>query len=132
MKKLINKSLIKKKLSPLSFDVTQNSATEPAFSGNYYDNQREGIYQCICCNENLFSSDDKYDSGSGWPSFTKVIDENKVKLLNDFGFGMKRVEVKCFNCNSHLGHVFDDGPEPTGKRFCINSVSLNFVCKKNV
>ena len=124
MKKLINK-----KLSDLSFEVTQNSSTEPAFSGEYYTNKREGLYKCICCDENLFHSNDKYDSGSGWPSFTKVINDNKVKLIEDNTFGMKRVEVKCFNCDSHLGHVFDDGPKPEGKRFCINSVSLNFVCK---
>ena len=124
MKKLINK-----KLSDLSFEVTQNSSTEPAFSGEYYSNKREGLYKCICCDENLFHSNDKYDSGSGWPSFTKVINDNKVKLIEDNTFGMKRVEVKCFNCDSHLGHVFDDGPKPDGKRFCINSVSLNFVCK---
>ena len=124
MKKLINK-----KLSDLSFEVTQNSSTEPAFSGEYYSNKREGLYKCICCDENLFHSNDKYDSGSGWPSFTKVINDNKVKLIEDNTFGMKRVEVKCFNCDSHLGHVFDDGPKPEGKRFCINSVSLNFVCK---
>ena len=121
------KKLIKKKLSPLSYDVTQNSATEPAFSGDYYNNKLEGIYQCICCNENLFDSEDKYDSGSGWPSFTKAIDNNKIKLLDDYKFGMERVEVKCFNCDSHLGHLFDDGPKPSGKRFCINSVSLDFV-----
>ena len=124
MKKLINK-----KLSALSFEVTQNSSTGPAFSGEYYTNKREGLYKCICCDENLFHSNDKYDSGSGWPSFTKVINDNKVKLIEDNTFGMKRVEVKCFNCDSHLGHVFDDGPKPHGKRFCINSVSLNFVCK---
>ena len=129
MKKLINKTLLKKKLSNLSFEVTQNSGTEPAFSGELYSNKLEGTYQCICCNENLFDSNDKYDSGSGWPSFTKVIDGNKVRLIEDNGFGMKRVEVKCFNCDSHLGHVFDDGPKPDGKRFCINSVSLNFVSK---
>ena len=129
MKKLINKTLLKKKLSHLSFEVTQNSGTEPAFSGEFYNNKLEGTYQCICCNENLFDSNDKYDSGSGWPSFTKVIDGNKVRLIEDNGFGMKRVEVKCFNCDSHLGHVFDDGPKPDGKRFCINSVSLNFVSK---
>ena len=130
MKKLINKTLLKKKLSHLSFEVTQNSGTEPAFSGELYNNKLEGTYQCICCNENLFDSNDKYDSGSGWPSFTKVIDSNKVRLIEDNGFGMKRVEVKCFNCDSHLGHVFDDGPKPDGKRFCINSVSLNFVSKQ--
>ena len=116
-------------MSDLSFEVTQNSSTEPAFSGEYYSNKREGLYKCICCDENLFHSNDKYDSGSGWPSFTKVINDNKVNLIEDNTFGMKRVEVKCFNCDSHLGHVFDDGPKPEGKRFCINSVSLNFVCK---
>ena len=124
MKKIINK-----KLSDLSFEVTQNSSTEPAFSGEYYSNKREGLYNCICCDENLFHSNDKYDSGSGWPSFTKAINDSKIRLIEDNSFGMKRVEVKCFNCDSHLGHVFDDGPKPDGKRYCINSVSLNFVCK---
>mgnify|MGYP001274017151 FL=1 len=124
MKKIINK-----KLSDLSFEVTQNSSTEPAFSGEYYSNKREGLYNCICCDENLFHSNDKYDSGSGWPSFTKAINYSKIRLIEDNSFGMKRVEVKCFNCDSHLGHVFDDGPKPDGKRYCINSVSLNFVCK---
>ncbi len=110
----------------LTYLVTREGATEPPFSGEYNFNKKNGNYLCINCGQLLFSSKQKYDSGSGWPSFYKCIDKNSIIEIEDNSYGMQRTEVKCKKCNSHLGHVFPDGPKPTGLRYCINSVSLKF------
>ena len=106
--------------------VTQEGGTERAFSGQYWDLKDDGIYHCICCDTPLFSSQTKYDSGSGWPSYYDVINSDNIKIYRDTSHGMLREEVRCGKCDSHLGHVFTDGPAPTGLRYCINSASLNF------
>ena len=116
----------KKKLTGKQFHVLRKKGTEPAFSGKYDNEKREGTYQCAGCGQELFDSKTKYDSRSGWPSFWAPLDEDKVGLEEDSSLFMKRIEVVCSNCGGHLGHVFDDGPEPTGQRYCINSLALDF------
>ncbi len=115
---------LKSKLTPEQYDVCFNKATEPPFSGKYTYCKDKGVYKCVCCGEELFSSETKYDSGSGWPSFWKPAKEDKIRYETDSSYGMSRTEVMCNKCGAHLGHVFDDGPKPTNLRFCINSLSL--------
>ena len=116
-------------LSPDQFRVMRQGGTEPAFQNTYWDNHEEGVYTCAACRLPLFSSDAKYDSGTGWPSFYMPLRGDAVDYSEDDSFGMVRDEVVCTRCGSHLGHVFDDGPPPSGKRFCMNSTSLNFQQK---
>jgi len=114
----------KKLLDEKTYNITRKSGTEQPFTGKYLNEKSNGIYSCICCGNHLFSSDAKFDSGSGWPSFFKTINNSNVKEVNDSSHGMTRIEVICSSCDSHLGHVFNDGPQSTGLRYCINSASL--------
>lgn len=116
----------KAQLTQEQYHVTREAGTEPAFSGKYYHHQKEGTYCCVCCGSSLFSSEQKYESGSGWPSFWNPIDDQSLEKRSDDSHGMSRIEVRCARCDAHLGHVFGDGPAPTGQRYCINSNALDF------
>jgi len=118
------------KLTPDEFRICREKGTEAAFSGLYNDCKTNGVYRCKCCDTPLFESDTKYDSGSGWPSFWKPIAADNIKENKDISYGMTRIEVVCANCDCHLGHVFEDGPQPSGLRYCINSASLNIEPKE--
>lgn len=115
----------RKELSPEQYRIMRQGGTEPAFTGKYYKSKEDGTYHCAACGAELFSADTKFESGSGWPSFTSPETESAVETRLDTSHGMRRVEVRCRRCGSHLGHVFDDGPAPTGKRYCINSAALD-------
>ena len=119
----------KKKLTPEEYHILREKGTERPFSGKYVDNKKKGKYVCAACGNELFDSDDKFDSGTGWPSFTKTSDKGSVEENEDLAYGMVRTEVLCSKCGGHLGHVFDEGPKPTGKRYCMNSASLKFEDK---
>jgi methionine-R-sulfoxide reductase len=125
-------SELKKTLTPLQFEVTQQEGTEPPFQNEYWDNKEEGIYVDVASGEPLFSSTDKYDSGTGWPSFTKPLDPDNIVTREDMKLAGKRIEVRSRNGDSHLGHVFEDGPPPTGLRYCMNSAALRFIPKEEM
>ena len=120
---------MKKSLNTKQIHILRKKGTEPAFSGKLLHNKEDGLYSCVGCGNTLFSSKEKYDSGSGWPSFYDVYNSKSVKTKIDYSYGMKRTEVICYNCSGHLGHLFDDGPKYTGKRYCVNSKILNFTKK---
>lgn len=116
---------LRARLDDMQWRVTQEAGTEPAFTGKYWDHHEDGTYVCIVCGVELFSSDTKFDSGTGWPSFWEPLEDERVTAVEDRSMGMVRTEVRCANCDAHLGHVFPDGPDPTGQRFCMNSASLD-------
>ncbi|MDZ5698372.1 peptide-methionine (R)-S-oxide reductase MsrB [Chelativorans sp. M5D2P16] len=120
----------REQLTPEQYHVTREHGTERAFTGPYWDDKREGLYRCVSCGRPLFESETKYDSGTGWPSFYAPVDDDAVSLHEDRGLLMKRTEVRCADCDAHLGHVFDDGPQPTGLRYCMNGTALDFEEEK--
>ena len=124
VRKRIADDELRDRLDPLQYHVTQEAGTERAFTGVYWDCHDEGVYRCVVCDEPLFTSDTKYESGTGWPSFWQPVSEDAVERHTDVSHGMVRTEARCANCGAHLGHVFPDGPRPTGERFCMNSASL--------
>jgi len=117
----------RQQLSPEEFEVTRHEGTERAFTGQYWDLHDQGIYRCVCCGTALFNSETKFESGTGWPSFSAPIAEENITTIDDRSFGMRRIAVSCRRCDAHLGHVFPDGPRPAGQRYCMNSASLRFV-----
>jgi peptide-methionine (R)-S-oxide reductase len=117
----------KKELSPIEYKVTRQKATEPPFSGRYWDHFQKGVYHCVCCGTPLFDSSTKFDAGCGWPSYWQAISPDAIREERDISHGMIRTEILCQNCDAHLGHVFDDGPQPTGLRYCVNSASVTFT-----
>jgi len=118
---------LKARLTPIQYAVTQEAATERPFTGAYWDNHADGVYRCVVCHEPLFDAGQKGESGTGWPSFYDVVERGRVTTTTDRTFGMERTEVRCASCGAHLGHLFPDGPRPTGLRYCINSAALDFT-----